>query len=78
MQSYPIVYDEDSPELSAEEIRKGAEALRQKREKVMISVRLEKHTAEFYQQLGEEYGSIISRILADVEENHPEIITRSL
>ncbi len=64
IQNYPIVYDEDSPELTAEEIRKGAEAIRQRREKVMVSIRLEKHTAEFYQQLGKGYTSIISRILA--------------
>lgn len=43
-----FVYDKDSPELTAEEIRKGADEMRWKQEKVMVSVRLEKHTAEFY------------------------------
>jgi uncharacterized protein (DUF4415 family) len=78
IKNYPIAYDEDSPELTAEEIRKGAEIMRQRQEKVMVSVRLEKHTADFYQQLGKGYTSIISRILADIEKNHPEIIKRAL
>ncbi len=78
IQNYPIVYDEDSPELTATEIQKGVEEMRRKRGKVMVSVRLEKHTAEFYQQFGTGYTSIISRILADVEENHPEIIKKVL
>lgn len=78
IQNHPIIYDEDSPELTAEEIRKGAEIIRQRREKVLVSVRLEKHTAEFYQHLGKGYTSIISRILADIEENYPEIIKKAL
>jgi uncharacterized protein (DUF4415 family) len=78
IKNYPITYDEDSPKLSAEEIRKGAEIMRQRREKVMVSVRLEKHTADFYQQLGKGYTSIISRILTDIKENHPDIIKRAL
>lgn len=74
----PISYDEDSPELSAEEIIKGAEEMRRRREKVVVSLRLEKHTADFYQQLGKGYTSIISRILSEVEKNHPEIIKKAL
>ncbi|MDR1748094.1 MAG: hypothetical protein LBR47_03455 [Spirochaetaceae bacterium] len=30
---YPMTYDEDSSELTADEIRKGAEEMRRKREK---------------------------------------------
>ena len=76
----PIIYDEDSPELSKEELKefkRVSEIKKDERKKEIISLRLSKKALKKAKMLGKGYTSVLSRILENAL-NDNEIIKRNL
>ena len=76
----PIIYDEDSPELSKEELKefkRVSEIKKDERKKEIISLRLSKKAIKKARMLGKGYTSVLSRILENAL-NDNEIIKRNL
>lgn len=66
MKEEDIVYDEDSPRLTDEQLSKFKrvnEGNQEKRKKQTIAVRLSPNTVKTYKSLGKGYTSVIGRIL---------------
>ncbi len=63
----------DIPELSPPELREMARQLREKRKKVMFSLRLESATVDWWKSLGNGYTGVMSRLL-DEARKHPDWI----
>ena len=62
----PVVYDEDVPELTDEQLaqfRRVNEALRQERRKQTVTLRLSPSTLNKAKALGKGYTSVLSRII---------------
>ncbi|MCC8105653.1 MAG: BrnA antitoxin family protein [Clostridiales bacterium] len=62
----PIVYDEDSPELTEEELAEFyriSEKRREERRKEVITLRLSPQAVKTAKSLGKGYTSVLSRIL---------------
>ncbi len=57
------VYDEDAPELSLEQMRRYRQAAINKKEKSAVTLELSKENMEKIYSFGEEYKSILSRLL---------------
>ncbi len=76
----PVVYDDDSPELSEEkllEFRRISEERREDRRKQTISLRLSPQAVAKARSLGKGYTSVLSRILEEAL-NDNELIKRCL
>ena len=76
----PIIYDEDSPELSKEELKefkRVSEIKKDERKKEIISLRLSKKALKKAKMLGKGYTSVLSRILENAL-NDNEIIKKNL
>lgn len=76
----PVVYDEDSPELTEEELsefRRISETRKQDRRKQTISLRLSPQAVAKARSLGKGYTSVLSRILEEAL-NDNELIKRCL
>ena len=76
----PVVYDEDSPELTEEELlefRRISEARKEDRRKQTISLRLSPQAVAKARSLGKGYTSVLSRILEEAL-NDNEFIKRCL
>ena len=68
-----IVFDEDSPEFSDEELagfRKISEINREKRSKTAVSIRLPQKTVQKAKSLGKGYTSVLSRIIVGVLDDN--------
>ena len=64
--SLPIVFDEDSPELTEEDLkgfRRVSEQNRQERNKQTVTLRLSPQALRTAKSLGKGYTSVLSRIL---------------
>lgn len=64
--SLPIVFDEDSPELTVEDLkgfRRVSEQNRQERNKQTVTLRLSPQALRKAKSLGKGYTSVLSRIL---------------
>ena len=80
LEKRPIVYDEDCPELSEEELsqfRHISEINNNKRRKQTISLRLSSSALEKARSLGKGYTSILSRML-EAALNDNDMIKRFL
>ena len=80
MEASPIVYDEDCPPLSDEELaqmRRVSDIRKEERKKKTVSIRLTAKTLKRAQSLGKGYTSVMSRILEDVL-NDNEMIKKYL
>ena len=76
----PIVYDEDSPSFTMEELHEMAEAMKKKRaeeRKPVISLRINPETLEKAKATGKGYTGFLSRLL-DNAINDPEMVKKSL
>ena len=76
----PIVYDEDSPELSDEELsqfKRISEIRNENRRKQTVTLRLSPNALKKAKSLGKGYTSVLSRIL-EAALNDNEIIKRNL
>ena len=76
----PIVYDEDSPELTPEQLAELAEAARQWRsgqKRQTVTLRVSKETLEKAKAVGPGYTGFLGRLL-DNAINDPELVKRSL
>lgn len=76
----PIVYDEDSPELTEEQYREFAiVAARQRkaRKKQIISLRISPETLAKAKLLGRGYTSVLSRLL-DLAIDNPDMVKKCL
>lgn len=76
----PIVYDEDAPKLTPEQLtqfKKAAELKRQERQKQVVSLRVSSETMTKAKALGKGYSGVLSRML-DYCLNSPEIIKKCL
>ena len=79
-ESMPIVFDEDSPELSDEELaefRRISESRKEGRRKQTISLRLSPQAVAKAKSLGKGYTSVLSRILEEALKDN-ELIKRCL
>ncbi len=80
MENSPIVYDEDCPELTEEQLKQFKEAADLKREerlKQTVSLRLSPQAMKKAKSLGKGYTSVLSRILeAALSDN--EVIKKYL
>ncbi|MBR3575461.1 MAG: BrnA antitoxin family protein [Lachnospiraceae bacterium] len=80
MENRPIVYDEDCPELTEEQLKQFKEAADLKREerlKQTVSLRLSPQAMKKAKSLGKGYTSVLSRILeAALSDN--EVIKKYL
>ena len=77
---HPIVYDEDSPELTEEQYREFAlVAARQRkaRKKPVVSLRISPETLAKAKLLGRGYTSVLSRLL-DLAIDNPEMVKKCL
>ena len=80
MRNSPIVYDEDCPELTDEELsqfRRVSEIKREERNKQTVSLRLSPQAIKKAKSLGKGYTSVLSRIL-EAALNDNEIIKKYL
>jgi len=80
IKNMPIIYDEDSPELSKEELKefkRVSEIKKDERKKEIISLRLSKKALKKAKMLGKGYTSVLSRILENAL-NDNEIIKKNL
>ena len=76
----PITFDEDCPELTAEQIQEFAALARKQREerkKQVVSLRLSTASLEKARALGKGYTSVLSRLL-DMALNNPEMVKKCL
>ena len=76
----PIVFDEDCPALTEEQLKQFAEMARQQREerrKPIISLRISQDTLKKAKATGRGYTGFLSRLL-DNAINDPEMVKRSL
>ncbi|MBR5755362.1 MAG: BrnA antitoxin family protein [Erysipelotrichaceae bacterium] len=78
--SMPAVFDDDSPELTEEqlkEFRRISDINRQERRKQTVTIRLSPQALKKAKSLGKGYTSILSRILENAW-NDTELIRKSL
>ncbi len=64
--SLPFIYDEDSPELTSEQLKEFAivaKLQREERKKQVLSLRVSPNTLKIAKTLGKGYTSVLSRIL---------------
>lgn len=76
----PINFDEDCPELTAEQLQQFALLARKQREerkKKVVSLRISQATLEKAKSLGKGYTSVLSRLL-DMALNNPEMVKKCL
>lgn len=76
----PIVYDDDSPELTEEQYRAFAivaEEQRKARRKEIVSLRLSHDTLEKAKMLGRGYTGVLSRLLTMALDN-PDMVRKCL
>lgn len=76
----PIVYDEDCPELTDEQIKEIRKQIKQKKEeqkKEVLSIRVSKATMRKAKALGPGYSSVLAKLL-DMSLNDPEMIKKCL
>ena len=76
----PIVYDEDCPELTPEQLsqmRRLYDEFIPERRKKTVSLRLSPATFEKARALGKGYTSVLSRLL-DLAINDPEMVKKCL
>jgi uncharacterized protein (DUF4415 family) len=79
-EALPIVYDEDSPELSDEELaefKRIADLKRENRNKQTVTLRLSPQTLSKARALGKGYTSVLSRII-DLAMDDKELIKKCL
>ena len=74
LENRPIVFDDDSPELSIEQIKQFK---RMERNKQTVSIRLSPQTMSKAKSLGKGYTSVLSRIL-DIALNDEELVKKCL
>lgn len=72
-----IVYDEDSPELSDEELQKFKRINSLSRNKETISMRISPNTLKKAKRYGKGYTSFLSRLL-DLAIDDPEMVKKCL
>ncbi len=80
MDKAPIVYDEDSPEFTEEELKqfkRVSELKRDERNKQTVSIRLSPQAIKKAKSLGKGYTSVLSRIL-EAALNDNELIKKYL
>lgn len=76
----PILFDEDSPELTSEQYAEMAATARRRREemkKPVVSLRISPVTLEKARATGKGYTGFLSRLL-DNAINDPDIVAKSL
>lgn len=76
----PVLFDEDSPELTSEQYEEMAAIARRRREemkKPVVSLRISPVTLEKAQATGKGYTGFLSRLL-DNAINDPDIVAKSL
>jgi uncharacterized protein (DUF4415 family) len=73
----PIVYTEDAPKLSPDELAEFRKINAEGREKVMCTIRIQKNTLEWWKSLGDGYTSAMARIL-DEARNYPDLLKKCL
>jgi len=76
----PIVFDDDSPELTPEQYAEMAEIARRRRsgqKKPVVALRINPSTLEKAKATGKGYTGFLSRLL-DNAINDPELVRRSL
>lgn len=78
--SMPIVYDEDSPELTDEDYARMAEAARVQRtgdQRVPVSLRIKRRTLAKAKATGKGYTGFLSRLIDNAIEDE-ELVKKSL
>ena len=76
----PIVYDEDSPELTDEQLkqfRRVSEMRKEERRKQTVTIRLSSKTLNKAKSLGKGYTSVLSRIIEEAFDDK-EFLERCL
>ena len=76
MEASPIVYDEDCPPLTDEELskmRRVSDIRKEERRKKTVSIRLSSQALKKARSLGKGYTSILSRILEDALNDNETI-----
>ena len=76
----PIVYDEDCPPLTKEQLKEFARIAKEQRKlrkKQVVAIRLSPETAEKVKALGKGYSSVLSRIIDEAFRN-PELLHKCL
>jgi uncharacterized protein (DUF4415 family) len=80
LESMPVTPDEDSPELTMEQLaqfRRISAANREERCKQTVTLRLSPQAIRRAKSLGKGYTSVLSRILENALEN-PDIVRKNL
>ena len=76
----PLVYDEDCPPLSSEQIKEFARIAKEQRKlrkKQVVAIWLSPETAEKVKALGKGYSSVLSRIVDEAFRN-PDLLRKCL
>lgn len=76
----PIIIDDDAPTYSAEEMKMLMETAKQKhlkRQKSVVSIRLDQESIDIAKQFGSGYTSILSKLIY-IGLRDPEILKRAL
>jgi uncharacterized protein (DUF4415 family) len=72
-----VVYAEDAPRLTAEELAEFRKVNAEGREKVMCTIRIQKKTLDWWKSLGEGYTAAMARVL-DEAKNYPDLLKKTL
>jgi uncharacterized protein (DUF4415 family) len=73
----PIIYTEDAPRLSPEELAEFRKVNAGNRERVMCTLRVQRNTLDWWKSLGEGYTAVMARIL-DEARNYPDLLKKCL
>jgi uncharacterized protein (DUF4415 family) len=73
----PITFDEDSPELTPQQLAQFAEAARQRNLKHTVGLRLNQQTIEQYKAFGKGYTGVMASVLEYAIKN-PNMIKKAL
>jgi uncharacterized protein (DUF4415 family) len=73
----PIVYTEEAPKLTPEELAEFRKANAEGRERVMCTLRVQRSTLDWWKSLGNGYTAAMARIL-DEARNYPDLLKKCL
>jgi uncharacterized protein (DUF4415 family) len=73
----PIVYTEEAPRLTPEELAEFRKVNAEGRERIMCTLRVQRSTLDWWKSLGDGYTAAMARIL-DEARNYPDLLKKCL
>jgi uncharacterized protein (DUF4415 family) len=73
----PVVYTEEAPKLTPEELAEFRKVNADGRERVMCTLRVQRNVLDWWKSLGSGYTGVMARILEEAR-NYPELLKKCL